>query len=67
MDHMNGGGFMWLLWLLITGGIILLMIALSKNVRNNQLSAREILDQRYAKGEIDEAEYQAKKKLLENN
>ena len=66
MDNMGGGGFMWVLWLIITGGIILLMIALSKNVRNNQLSAREILDQRYARGEIDETEYQAKKKLLEN-
>ena len=44
----------------------MLLIGLSKNVRNNQLSAREILDQRYAKGEIDDTEYQAKKKLLEN-
>ena len=66
MDEMHGGGFMWVLWLVITGVIILLIIGLSKNVRNNRLSAKEILDRRYAAGEIDEAEYNKKKAMLEN-
>jgi len=62
---MHEGGFMWVLWLVITAGIVLLIIGLSKNVRNKQLSADEILDRRYANGEIDEAEYKKKKALLE--
>ena len=57
---------MWILWLLITGGIILLIIGLSKNVRNNQLSARDVLDKRYAAGEVNEAEYNKKKAMLES-
>lgn len=57
---------MWILWLLITGGIILLIIGLSKKVRNNQLSAQDVLDRRHAAGEIDESEYNKKKALLEN-
>lgn len=39
---------------------------LSKNVAKNRLSAREILDLRYANGEIDEAEYNKRKQLLEH-
>ena len=66
MNEIYIGGIMWILWLLITGGIILLIIGLSKNVRNNQLSARDVLDKRYAAGEVNEAEYNKKKAMLES-
>ena len=55
---------MWILWLVITAAIILLIIGLSKQVRNNRPDAKAILDKRFAIGEIDEAEYQQKKAAL---
>ena len=58
---------MWILWLVITSGLILLMIYLSKNVRKNKLSAIEILNLRFSRGEIDEQEYKNKKELLEKD
>lgn len=56
---------MWVLWLSITAGIIFLIVMLSRNVRKNQLSPIEVLEMRYAKGEIDETEYNKKKQQLE--
>ena len=56
---------MWILWLVITAAIVLLIIGLSKPVRNNRPDAKAILDKRFANGEIDEAEYQQKKAILE--
>ncbi|MBC9826182.1 SHOCT domain-containing protein [Carnobacterium inhibens] len=57
--------------------VVLLVIALSiyminknnnanKTNRENRESALEILDRRYANGEINEEEYQKKKKTLKN-
>lgn len=56
---------MWVLWLSITAGIIFLIVMLSRNVRKNQLSPIDVLEMRYAKGEIDETEYNKKKQQLE--
>ena len=67
MGSTHGGGFMWILWLVITGAIVLLIIALSKQTRNKRLSARDILDKRLANGEIDDAEYQQKKSMLDKD
>jgi len=56
---------MWVLWLFITAGIIFLIVVLSRNVRKNQLSPIDVLEMRYAKGEIDETEYNKKKQQIE--
>jgi len=58
---------MWILWLTITAAIVLLIIGLSKQVRNKRPSAEEILQQRFARGEIDEAEFNKKKSMLEKD
>lgn len=56
---------MWILWLVITGVIILLIVGLSINTRAKQPSALDILDRRFASGEITEQEYNEKKALLQ--
>jgi len=69
-DYM--GQNMSLSWLIPL--VVLLVIALSiyminKNNNDNKInkeSALDILDKRYANGEIDEEEYLKKKKILKN-
>lgn len=56
---------MWVLWLSITAGIIFLIVVLSRNVKKNQLSPVDALEMMYAKGEINETEYNKKKQQLE--
>lgn len=62
-----GGGFMWLLWLLL----LLVVFWYLKSVFSGrdspgktQKSALEILQERYARGEIDRDEFEQKKKDL---
>jgi len=52
-------GFGWIFFILI----IALVIYLFSN-KNDKKSAKDILDERYAKGEIDLEEYQERKKNL---
>jgi len=70
---MNGGfghglpGFgMILFWVVIIGLIVLVVRALMPRPGDGgkQRSAREILDERYARGEIDQVEYEQKKRSL---
>lgn len=64
-----GGGFMWLFW--IVGLLVVFVIFKSLiNSNNNssqttQDSALEILKKRYARGEINDEEYEQCKKKLE--
>jgi len=67
MGSTHGGGFMWILWLVITAAVVLLIIGLSKQTRANRPDAKAILDRRFARGEIDDAEYNRRKALLEKN
>jgi len=67
--HWFGGGFMWLFWILL---IVALFWGL-KNILSNNLantdkkkSALDILNDRYAKGEIDRKEYQQKRNDITN-
>jgi len=65
-----GGGFMWLFWILIIIAIVMLVKAGTSG--SNQSSnppnetPMEILKKRYARGEIDDVEYQRRKKELES-
>ncbi|NVK43176.1 MAG: SHOCT domain-containing protein [Oceanospirillaceae bacterium] len=65
---MYGHGWGMLLWLLL---LLLVFWALAKlllgrngNDRSRQKSARDILDERFANGEIDEQEYRKRLKVL---
>ena len=62
-----GGGFMWLFWILL---ILVVVWAVksaggsSKNPTETPKSALDILEERYAKGEIDQQEFEQKRKVL---
>lgn len=70
-----GGG--WLFWVLIAGGVVLLIILLvrllgggvKRDGRSEQevrgtSSARQVLDERYARGELTTEEYQERVRVL---
>ena len=62
-----GGGFMWLFWILL---IVVVVWALKATVfssgkaEGTDKSPLEILKDRFARGEIDEEEFERKRKLL---
>ncbi|HQS67688.1 MAG TPA: SHOCT domain-containing protein [Sulfuricurvum sp.] len=58
---LHGMGFGWLILLLF----IILIVYFINNNKREDLSAKDILDKRYANGEIDETEYKIKKAALE--
>lgn len=62
-----GGGFMWIFWLLIIVGVIYLIMNMTKGNMNQSShdSPLEILKKRYAQGEIEEDEYERRRKELE--
>ena len=63
-----GGGFMWLLWILLIVVIVVAVKTLwsgNSDNRNSDKSPLDVLQERFARGEIDEAEYERKRKALE--
>ena len=68
----NGFGFgipglgMILVWVLIIVAVVVLMrAAASGGSRGGGRTARELLDERFARGEIERQEYEEKRRLLE--
>jgi putative membrane protein len=62
-----GGGFMWLFWILLIVAIVWAVKAFTgSNDRGSKRdkTALEILQERYARGEIDQAEFEQKRKDL---
>ncbi len=65
-----GGIFMMIFWVLVLAGLVFLIkwLIQSTNRANSDAGsgnrALEILKERYARGEIDSAEYEEKKKVL---
>lgn len=68
--HFFGGGFMWIFWILLIAGVFFLIQSMTKGNSDNSLSDKEspleILKKRYARGEIDEEEYERRRKELES-
>jgi putative membrane protein len=66
----SGGAWGWfgfghvLWWVLLFGGLLLLARSIATGGGKRTDSALEILRERYARGEIDEAEYQERRKQL---
>jgi len=69
MGYAYGGGFIWLIVLVLIGAVIYFLLQVSKS-KNSDGSIIEtpldILKKRYAKGEIDKEEFDRKKKDLES-
>lgn len=63
-----GAGFMWLFWILVIVAIVWIVKALTgskeETPSDNQNPALKILDERYARGEIDREEFEQKRKDL---
>ena len=62
-----GGGFMWIIWILLIvvfGWAIFTAIGDGISNRKTPKSALDILKERYARGEIDQEEYEEKRKTL---
>jgi putative membrane protein len=65
--HGFGGGGMWMFWSLITISLIwLVTFATRREIGSlpRQKSAQRILEERYARGEIERDEFEQKKKDL---
>ena len=56
-----GMGWIWIIGLI---GIVIAIIIVSKAIKKNKKSALDILNERFAKGEINENEYVKAKKRL---
>ncbi|HID06727.1 MAG TPA: SHOCT domain-containing protein [Armatimonadetes bacterium] len=64
-----GGGFMWIFWILLIVAIVWAVRAAGGNGKNppeTRKSALDILKERYAKGEIDQQEFEQKRKDLQS-
>ena len=65
---MGGGIFMWLFWILLIVVIVWVVKATSSadgKSGGSDKSPIEVLRDRFARGEIDEGEFERKRKLLE--
>jgi putative membrane protein len=63
-----GGGFMWLFWILLIVAVVWALKTFAGNgerTEKKDKSALEILQERYARGEIDQAEFEQKRKDLQ--
>lgn len=64
-----GGGFMWVFWILIIAGIFFLFQNMTKGNSggsSDKETPMDILKKRYARGEIDEEEFERRRKELES-
>lgn len=62
-----GGGYMWILWLILLVVVVYVLkdLVVGNSGRSSEDDALEILRQRYARGEIDEQEFEQRKQELQ--
>jgi len=66
--HGYGGGMMWIFWILVLGLLVGLVVFAARGAGNRsgqEKSALQILQERYARGEIEREEFEQKKKDLQ--
>ena len=61
-----GHGVMWLFWVLVIVAIIAFVRHTNNGTSSPPESALDILKKRYARGEIDEEEYQRRRQTLQD-
>ena len=63
-----GGGFMWIFWLILIVILVVFIKAITGGQSTqdpSQETPLDILEKRFARGEIDEQEYRRKRKELD--
>jgi putative membrane protein len=60
------GGFMWIFWILLIAVVVWLIVAFARDTGrgSRDKTPLEILEERYARGEIDEEEFEKKRRRL---
>lgn len=74
MDGWAGGFFGMLVMIVLLGGIVLLVVLVLRSMEGNsqgrasqdKARALDILQERYARGEIDRAEYEERRQVLKD-
>lgn len=61
--HFMGGGIVWVFWILIIL-VLAWLFNFSYRKTGDKKSAREILEERYARGEISQEEFEEKRRVL---
>jgi putative membrane protein len=61
-----GGGFMWLIWIGLILAIVWGISGWRTGDKQRTRTPRELLDERYARGDIDEDDYQKRRTTLGN-
>lgn len=66
-DYMGSGmgGYMWIFWIIPVGLLIWAVIMVLDSKKEQTKSPLEILQERYAKGEIDKQEFEEKQRDLQ--
>jgi putative membrane protein len=70
-NHMGGGwwwlmGIGWLVFLAIIVGVVLVLVRHTQRTSVGSRTAHDVLDERFARGEIDENEYRQRRDVLRN-
>ncbi len=60
------GGFMWIFWILLIVVVVWLVVAFTRDAGRDTRSKTplQILEERYARGEIDEEEFEKRRRHL---